>query len=392
MEDDRRTKEQLVREIKSLEKRVRQLEQFETQCTQKEKGSREQSDFMHLVLESIPHPFYVIDAFDYTIKLANSAAHAGILPEGTTCHGLTHRSDTPCSSEEHPCPLRIVKETRKPVTVEHVHYDEDGNPRNVEVHAYPILDENGQVTQVVESSIDITERKEAQEALKKSAEEIKLFAYSVVHDLRSPAVGIYGLTERLNRGYLHLLDEKAKAYCEQILEASRQIALLVSNINIYISSKEIPLTVEPLRLEEILQMVRDEFSPKIDIRRIKWSQPQRLPEIRADRLSLLRLFRNLVENALKYGGESLSRISIGYREDAAFHVISVSDDGVGMKGKDPEKMFEAFQRDETSAHAEGAGLGLSIVKEMAELHGGEVKAEPGPDRGTTFHISIAKQL
>ncbi|MBW1896694.1 MAG: PAS domain-containing sensor histidine kinase [Deltaproteobacteria bacterium] len=392
MQDENRTKEQLARELQELRERVRELEQSEAECLQMEKGIREQTDFLNLVLESIPHPFYVIDASDYTIKLANSATYAGTLKKGTTCHELTHRRDKPCESDEHPCPLRIVKETKKPVTVEHVHYDEDGNAKNVEIHAYPIFDEDGNVIQVIESSIDITERRKAQEALKKSSEEIKLFAYSVVHDLRSPSVGIYVLTERLNKGYRHVLDERAKGYCDQILEASRQIALLVSNINIYVSSKEIPLTIESLRLGEILQIVKDEFSPQLDIRQIGWSQPQNMPEIRADRLSLLRVFRNLVDNALKYGGEDLSQISIAYQEQDGFHVVSVSDDGVGIKGKDSEKIFEVFQRDETSVGTEGTGLGLAIVREVAEQHGGKVKVESGPDKGTTFYISISKQL
>jgi PAS domain S-box-containing protein len=392
MRDETTTKEQLTRELEALRKRVRELEQSEAECLQMEKGIRKQTDFLNLVLESIPHPFYVIDASDYTIKLANSATYAGTSGKGTTCHELTHRSDKPCESDDHPCPLRIVKETKEPVTVEHVHYDEDGNPKNVEVHAYPIFDEDGNVSQVVESSIDITERRKAQDALKKSSEEIKRFAYSVVHDLRSPSVGIYGLTERLNKGYRHVLDERAKGYCEQILEASRQIALLVSNINIYVSSKEIPLTIESLRLGEVLQMVKDEFSPQLDVRQIGWSQPQNMPEIKADRLSLLRVFRNLVDNALKYGGEDLSQINIGYQEQDGFHVVSVSDDGVGIKGKDSKKIFEVFQRDQTSAGTEGSGLGLAIVREVAEQHGGKVKVESGPDKGTTFYISISKQL
>jgi signal transduction histidine kinase len=139
-------------------------------------------------------------------------------------------------------------------------------------------------------------------------------------------------------------------------------------------------------------MVKDEFSPQLDVRQIGWSQPQNMPEIRADRLSLLRVFRNLVDNALKYGGEDLSEISIGYHEQDGFHVVSVSDDGVGIKGKDSKKIFEVFQRDRTSVNTDGTGLGLAIVKEVAKQHGGTVTVESGPGKGTTFYISISRQL
>jgi signal transduction histidine kinase len=115
-------------------------------------------------------------------------------------------------------------------------------------------------------------------------------------------------------------------------------------------------------------------------------------EIKADKLSLLRVFRNLVDNALKYGGKDLSEIRIGYRESEGFHTFSISDNGVGIEGEDYEKIFALFHRDAKSKGVEGAGLGLAIVREIAEQHGGKVWIEPGQERGTTFHISLPKDL
>lgn len=391
MQDEHKTKEQLIRELKELHERLRALETSEAESKPKEEPIRKQTDFLNSVLESLPHPFYVIDASDYTIRLANSATHAGRLPKGITCHALTHNRDKPCPPEGHPCPLQIVRETKKPVTVEHIHYDKDGNPRNVEVHGYPIFDVDGNVSEIIESCIDITERKQAEEALKKRSEQMKLFAYSVAHDLTSPAVGIYGLTKLLHKEYQDVVDEKARNYCDKILEAAEQIAALVGNINVYISSKEIPLNLESVKLTEILQIVRDEFSTQLDIRQIGWSPPESIPEIKADRLSILRILRNLVDNALKYGGDDLSEIKIGYERSDQFHILSVSDDGVGIKG-DAEKIFEVFERYKTSSGVEGTGLGLAIVKELAEQHGGEVWVEPGLEKGATFYISISSYL
>ncbi|NNL78054.1 MAG: PAS domain-containing protein, partial [Desulfobacterales bacterium] len=112
-----------------------------------------QIDFLKLVIDSLPHPFYVIDTKDYTVKLANSAASRERLDEKTTCHALSHRQDSPCDSEDHPCPVEMIKRTKKPVIVEHIHYDQNDNPRNVEVHAYPILDNAGNVSRVIEYSL-----------------------------------------------------------------------------------------------------------------------------------------------------------------------------------------------------------------------------------------------
>jgi len=239
---------------------------------------------------------------------------------------------------------------------------------------------------------DITERKAMEEALAKSAEKIKFFAYSITHDLKSPAVGIYGMTKLLYKHCRDSLDERAKQYCDKILRASEHVASLIDKINTYIVAKEAPLNFERVNISEIIQLVNDEFSPQLVVRQIGWFQPTIPVEIVADRLSMVRVFRNFIDNALKYGGDELSQIRIEYDQSGDCHIFSVSDDGVGVKDGDYERIFALFQRDESARAVEGAGLGLAIVKEIAERHKGSVWAEPGKCKGTTFRIAVAKNL
>jgi light-regulated signal transduction histidine kinase (bacteriophytochrome) len=234
-------------------------------------------------------------------------------------------------------------------------------------------------------TLEIEERRRAEEAL-------KLFAYSVAHDLKSSAVGIYGLTKRLHKLSRDVLDEKSRSYCDQILKVSEHIAAFVEKINVYIATKEANLSFEKTNIKEILGMLKSEFSVQLNIRQIDWIVPDSEVEITADRLSLLRVFSNLVDNALKYGGTQLSSIRIGHEDRGDCHIFSVIDDGKGLKGADSEKIFEVFQRHETSKGVEGAGLGLAIVKEIAQQHGGQVWVEPAAKKGTTFCISISKNL
>jgi PAS domain S-box-containing protein len=130
-----------------------------------EEQIRNQNEFLVSILESLTHPFYVVDAHDCTIQIANSAARLGSLGEAT-CYALTHHRNTPCDTADHPCPVEEIKRTKAPTTVEHIHYDQEGNARHVEVHGYPLFDDDGNVIQVIEYSFDVTERKQVVEALR----------------------------------------------------------------------------------------------------------------------------------------------------------------------------------------------------------------------------------
>ena len=81
-------------------------------CRKTEELVKEQGEFLGNILDSLTHPFYVIDVNDYTVKMANHAAGFGDLSEGKTCYALTHNSDTPCKSNEHPCTIEKIRVTK----------------------------------------------------------------------------------------------------------------------------------------------------------------------------------------------------------------------------------------------------------------------------------------
>ena len=266
----------------------------------------------------------------------------------------------------------------------------DGETRNLQVVRKEILWDGKKEFQVIYQ--DITERKRAVQALERASEKFKFFAYSVAHDLKSPAIGVHGLARLLSNHARDVLDEKGRIYCDQILKVSEHIAALADKINMYIAAKEAAPLIETISLTEIIGTIRDEFSAKLTLRNIDLLSPESDVEVDADRLSILRVFRNLIDNALKYGGQSLSRISIGYEDAENLHTFSVNDNGKGLNEADAEKIFGRFQRNETSWGVEGAGLGLAIVKEIAERHGGKVWVKAGSANGITFYVSISKNL
>lgn len=144
------------------------------ECNRERQEIARQNAFLHTVLDALPFPFYVIDAKDYRVKIINAAAGANV-SENLTCHALSHKSTTPCSGGEHPCPMIEVKKTGKPVVLEHLHYNQQGAQRVMEVHGYPIFDESGNIVQMIESSMDITQRRLAEDALKRSEASLQDF-------------------------------------------------------------------------------------------------------------------------------------------------------------------------------------------------------------------------
>ncbi len=228
--------------------------------------------------------------------------------------------------------------------------------------------------------------------LKEKQDMIEFFTYSMAHDLKSPAVGVYGLTQLLQKKYGDQLDEKGRTYCRQILKTSEQMVMLVEKLNAFIATREAPMIFEKIETAEIVAEIGREFSSALKEQGVAWSQAKDLPAIVGDRMAISRVFRNFVENALKYGGETLKNIRIQYREEPQFHVFSFSDDGAGISGKDRKKIFERFHRNGSARGISGSGLGLAIVREVAERHGGRAWVAPGTTRGATFHMAIAKDL
>jgi signal transduction histidine kinase len=231
------------------------------------------------------------------------------------------------------------------------------------------------------------------EQAKQQKETIEFFAHTASHDLKSPSVAIHGLAALLQRKYKDCLDEKGRTYCAQILSASEQVVALVDEINAYLRAKEAPLNLERVKMREIIDGIRDEFAATLSKRDVNLFEPDNLPEITADKLSITRVFRNLVENALKYGGGHLSEIKIGYTDTHELHIFSVSDNGVGLKPDvSPQKLFRPFYRHKAAKGTEGTGLGLAIVKEIAERHRGKAWVNGGLGKDTIFCVSISKIL
>jgi signal transduction histidine kinase len=228
--------------------------------------------------------------------------------------------------------------------------------------------------------------------LKKKKDTIEFVAYSISHDLKSPATGLYGLTRRLWERNSALLDEKGRECCELILKTADYMLQLVERLNGFVSAKEGALRPEKFDSGEVIGAIRSELEPQLAKRGIQWRQSPNLPVIVADKISFGRVIRNLLDNALKYAGTGLSEITVEYEDREGFHVFSVADDGVGIGAELAERIFEPFHRDPSSKGIAGSGLGMAIVKEIAERHGGKAWVDLGRPKGAKVCLSLSKGL
>ncbi|GBD88004.1 autoinducer 2 sensor kinase/phosphatase LuxQ [bacterium BMS3Abin03] len=138
-----------------------------------------QSELLNEVFESISQPLFVINVDDYSIIKANKAAGEININDKPKCYEISHKVNKPCSRKEHPCPLEMIRKSKKPIVVEHLHYDKTGQLRFFKVYGYPILDKNGKLIRMIEHSIDITDLKKVKKDLNDSREQLKiLFEYA----------------------------------------------------------------------------------------------------------------------------------------------------------------------------------------------------------------------
>ncbi len=174
-----------------------------TERKRAEESLEEQNQFILNVFESLAHPFYVLDANDYTVMMSNSATRRSEVSETVTCYALTHGRTTPCDDDAELCPLEEIKRTRKPVVVEHAHLGHEGDSRIFEVHGHPILDSGGNVTQIIEYALDITERKGIEEALEASKERYRLLVETMAEGLA--VIGKIGEITYVNEKFCEML-------------------------------------------------------------------------------------------------------------------------------------------------------------------------------------------
>ena len=202
--------------------------------------------------------------------------------------------------------------------------------------------------------------------------ELDHFAHVASHDLRSPLRTITGFTSYLRPAVAG--DAEAEGHIERILRATDRMAKLLDSLLAFASVGRGDFQPRAVALPRVVGEVLEDLAEEIARREASVAVGP-LPEVLGDRTMLRQAFQNLLGNALKYAGEAPARVRIDAEEHPEGCVrVTVADAGIGFDPEAAEHLFDPFRR----FHSEGvpgSGVGLSIVKRVAERHGGRVWAE-----------------
>lgn len=267
----------------------------------------------------------------------------------------------------------------------------DGMVKDCVISTSPLLDHAGKATGLLGIMRDITEKKKAEEELRKKNEELENFVYVVSHDLKVPMISLQGFTSVLLEDYHEKLGEEGRRYLERIKANTRHMEVLILDL---LALSRIGWVVNPFKDVSSLEIVKRLFrnlKQRLEKNRIDISVGDILPTIHCDEDRMYQVFENLLLNAIKFIGEVENpKIEIGYEDKDEFHQFYVRDNGIGIDPKYHRKIFEIFQRLKEIEDEEGTGIGLVIVERIVKNHGGKVWVESEKGKGATFYFTLAK--
>jgi PAS domain S-box-containing protein len=291
------------------------------------------------------------------------------------------------------------------------HYDtvritKDGRPIAVSLTISPVKDASGKIIGASKIARDITERKQLEDQLRQSAEqlearvrqrteelthaneELDAFVHSISHDLRAPLRAIASFSNILLEDHQQGLSDEGKRRVQMIAESAERMNRLTAGLLEFSRLGRHGLRKREVNMCEVARSIVHRLQEANPKRAVDVSLEEISP-IMADPLLVKQVLENIIGNAFKYTlKQPHPRIEIGNLSSNGDVVYFVRDNGAGFNQTEAGKLFKVFQRLHADPAFEGSGVGLAIVERIIRRHGGRVWAEGEIDKGATFYFSL----
>lgn len=347
--------------------------------------------FQQSVIDGVPDPIMVIGP-DYGVKLMNRAARdfssqGADASKRLFCYQVSHHCEAPCKGAGHPCPMEQVRESGRPVTVVHEHYQASGERRFVEIVAAPLGGANGAFEGIIESMRDVTERVRAQEALQQYAERLRALSAQLaevaeaerqrlaheLHDQVGQRLTALGINLNIIRTQMpEEIGDAIRSRIDDSLSLVQQTAERIRDVMADLR----PPVLDEYGLVAALHWYGEQFTRRTGIA-VAVEGEELAPRLAARLESaLFNIAQEALTNVAKHAQAKNVRVTAQVQGDVLRLVIA--DDGIG---------FDSACATEPGA---GHGWGLLIMTERAQAVGGCCRIESVSGRGTHVTVEVVR--
>ncbi|MDP9112383.1 MAG: PAS domain S-box protein [Acidobacteriota bacterium] len=264
----------------------------------------------------------------------------------------------------------------------------DGGLLNVSLTISPLSNQQGEIIGVSKIARDITERKRAENDLRRANQDLEQFAYSASHDLQEPLRTIKIYSELLAGSLGTVVEGETAEFLEFLQGAATRMELLVRDLLAYTQVTKLDEKPEATDANQTLAEALVNLGGAITESGAAVTS-DKLPVLRAHGTHLRQLFQNLIGNAIKYRSDDRTpTVHIGAERQDGNWVFTVSDNGIGISPEFKEQIFGLFTRLHNVDRYAGTGIGLAICQRIVERYHGRIWVESEPGRGSKFRFTL----